>query len=112
MEGEGRLKLIVAGLVLAAFAVGYFILAQRFQTTSPTSTPRPTPISQANIVIASPSPSASPVALGQNNQIGGGTDLPNTGVSALPKTGFPLPVGVAFTVAAMISGWFLRRYPN
>lgn len=112
MESEGRLKLIVAGLVLAAFAVGYFILAQRFQGT-PSASPSPR-IAQAspNIVIVTPSPSASPAILGQTGQLGGGRNLPKTGVSSLPNTGFPMPLAAAGAVSAMVSGWFLRRYPN
>ena len=104
MENESRLKLIVAGLVLAAFAVGYFILAQRFQGGSSRTSPRPT--TPANIVIVSPSPtaSASPTIVGQ---AGGGTD-----VSTLPRTGFPLPIAVSLASAAIVSGWFLRKYPN
>lgn len=113
MENEGRLKLIVAGLVLAAFAIGYFILAQRFQGGSSDASPRPS--SQANIVVVSPSPrvSSSPTTLGQAT--GGTSTLPGTGVSGvstLPRTGFPLPIVVSVASAAIVSGWFLRKYSN
>ena len=111
MENEGRLKLIVAGLVLAAFAVGYFILAQRFQGGSQSASPKAS--GQSNIVVVSPNPrpSESPTALSQANS--GTGNLPGTGaagVSTLPRTGFPLPIAVSVAASAAVSGWFLRKY--
>ncbi len=110
MENEGRLKLIVAGLVLAAFAIGYFILAQRFQGGTTKASPNPS--ARANIVVVSPSPmsSNSPAMLSQ----AGGSTLPSTGraVSTLPRTGFPLPLAISAASVAMASGWILRKYSN
>lgn len=96
MESERRLKLIVAGLVLAAFAVGYFFLAQRF--TKPTSQPTPRPSSSAGITILTPAPEAN--------------SLPGSGVSSLPNTGFPGVVLLSGASSFAALGWYLRKYPR
>ncbi len=104
MESDGKLKLIIVGLVLAAFAIGYFVIAQRVQK-SQTTTPvdvveqKPTPVPVSSSL---PSPIPTPVA-GQGNL---------KGVNSLPNTGFPLPLAGVFATSAVVSGWFLRRFPH
>ncbi len=63
MEGDSRLKLFIAGLILAAFAIGYFIIAGRFQgqkVVIPKSSPSAV---VENSPTPSPIPSASPSGL-------------------------------------------------
>lgn len=100
MESDGRLKLIIVGLVLAAFAIGYFVIAQGVQKSKNSSDT--VQVSSAPLPVSSPSPTPSTVP-GQNNL---------EEVPTLPKTGFPLPLVGAFATSAIISGWFLRRFPK
>ena len=137
MDSTSRVKLIIIGLVLAAIVVGYFILAQRFQTnrTSPAQVKTADQSAQAAVqptsrtVISVPSPSAtavststarpgavaqvpgslgvSPSPAAQANQGNSGGDL-----ASLPRTGVPGALVAVLAVSAVVSGWFLRRYPQ
>lgn len=104
MEGDGKFKLIIAGLILAAFAVGYFILSQKVKINpgKPNSSGDPV-VSK----LATPSPKASSTP---ENVISNGGKLPNTGISSLPSTGFPLPLALPLVTSVMLSGWYLRKY--
>lgn len=108
MENEGRIKLIIAGLVLAAFAIAYFILAQKYQP-SKNETVSPPPIQSMDNAapIASPGPLAQESPAPSDNISGGLGE-----VQTLPNTGFPAPLLVSFATSAMIAGYFLRRFPN
>ncbi len=105
MEADGKLKLIIVGLFLAAFVIGYFIIAQRMQKVK---TPPVTGIVQQATPSPAPQPTATLAPTPLNQQKNGNV----TGVSSLPKTGFPLPLAGVFATSAVISGWFLRRFPN
>lgn len=101
MDGDNRLKLIVAGLFLAAIAVGYLIFSQRFTSPSQT-TSRP-------VVQASPTPASTPIPSPSPTTKG---SLPNTGISSLPATGYPAGLIAIFSLSAALGGFFLRRYPH
>ncbi len=105
MEADGKLKLIIVGLFLAAFVIGYFIIAQRMQKVQ---TPPVIGIVQQATPAPSPQPPETPVPNQLNPQKNGHIK----GVSSLPKTGFPIPLAGIFATSAVISGWFLRRFPN
>ena len=106
METSPWLKLITVGLVLAALAVGYFLLSGKLSSNSNTKTSvlgqnvqtTPTPVA-----VASPSPASAYQRIANRTQ---------GGVSTLPKTGFPVGLAVVFSASAMISGWSLRKFPH
>lgn len=123
LEGDNRLKLIIAGLVLAAVAVVYLIFSQRFSANYqnkgetgnvPVAQMQPTVTPTPSVVTPTPSPTPTPPPTG--GSVGpttkGGQPLPNTGVSSLPATGFPAGLTVVFSVSATTIGWFLRKYPR
>lgn len=111
MEDPRWLKVITVGLILAALAVGYFLLTGRFNGTTPTN--RTESNSNSQQVVASPlpspqaivqaSPTPTPAVSGVNNQ---------TGAQTLPNTGNPLALVVIFSISAATTGFFLRKYPN
>ena len=108
MENEGRIKLIIAGLVLAAFAIAYFILAQKYQPSkNQTVSPPPIQTMDSTTPVASPGPLAQESPTPSGN-ISGGLG----GVETLPNTGFPAPLIVSFATSAMIAGYFLRKFPD
>ena len=109
MDDPRWLRLITIGLVLAALAVGYFLLTGRLSSNNATKTQ-----SQVNRVVSSPSS-----VLGQNAQP---SPSPTSAyerivnrtkgeVQTLPKTGFPIGLAAVFSISAIISGWSLRKYP-
>ncbi len=105
MEDNRWLRLIIAGLILAAIAVGYLILTNRFNTAP--KTPQQTrPVQQAS---PTPSPTPSPSTLGTSTS----TDSANlSGATTLPNTGFPAGLAAIFSLSALVSGYFLRKYPK
>ena len=121
MDDPRWLRLITIGLVLAAMAVGYFLISGRFSANS--STRQQT---QVNKAVSSPAPTIIPVAtpsssslsLVQNSQGNSGSaynrivSRTQGGVQVLPRTGFPIVLVGIFSMAAMISGWGLRKFPN
>lgn len=138
MEDPRWLRLITIGLVLAALAVGYFLLSGRFspkpanRTAAPvvsmtppggTSAPSVTGVlgqnnqagsRSAGVVSVSPSPSPASaynriVSRTQTTQTQG---TQTKGGQTLPKTGFPIELATVLSLSALISGWGLRRFPN
>lgn len=129
MEDPRWLKLITIGLVLAALAVGYFLISGRFASNSIKKIPAST-----NQTVSSASPSAStPTILGQTTQtssktISSVTPSPSpitafnrivnrnqnevSTIQELPKTGFPVGLVAMLSISAIISGWGLRKYPH
>lgn len=117
LDGDNRIRLIIAGLVLAAIAVGYMIFSQRFSADNNTQvannsdrpvtqiTPTPTPTYTVTPTVTPPSESSSVPSTTKGG-------LPNTGISSLPRTGFPVGLVVIFSASAAIAGYFLRKYPN
>lgn len=103
MEDPRWLRVITVGLVLAALAVGYFLLTGRF--TSDNTKKAQTQISQASptptIPVLEPSPSIPPaMAAARENK------------TTLPKTGYPQALLAVISIGVMISGLGLRRFPH
>ena len=122
MEDTRWLRLVTIGLVLAAMAVGYFLLAQRFngnktqvadtKTEVVVATPTPTPS-----VLPTPLPSASVLGIGVTAAGGlttkGGLSVTTKGgVQSLPATGFPAVLLVWFAAGAIAAGYGLRKFPK
>ncbi len=123
MQDSGWLRLVTVGLILAALAIGYFLLGGKFISGNTSQK-----VSQTNKTMASASPSAIPAAavLGPNVQT-----VPNSSpktasisvdekatsrnqnqVKILPKTGFPEVMVGIFSIGIMITGLGLRRFPH
>lgn len=116
MDGDNRLKLIIAGLFLAAIAVGYLIFSQRFTSPS-TQTANNRSVVQASptpVSTLAPTDSLSPSSDTLRQSTPGTTKggLPATGISALPATGAPAGLLAIFSLSAALGGYFLRRYPH
>lgn len=110
MEDPRWLRLVTVGLVLAALAVGYFLLTGRF-TSNNQSKPSPTPIpavsetttpTPSSVGVGS-SPSATPSAVASD---------PRMNVTTLPATGYQLIILGMISAGVMISGLGLRKYPH
>lgn len=110
MDDPRWLRLITIGLVLAAVAVGYFLLSGRL-SSNVTKSPSPAPSVLGQDVQTSPTPvsSPAPTPLSAYNSIANRTQ---NQTQALPRTGFPLGLAVAFSVSAVTIGWSLRKYPH
>ncbi|MCL4365699.1 hypothetical protein M1437_00545 [Patescibacteria group bacterium] len=127
MEDPRWLRLITIGLVLAAVAVGYFLLTGRLSSNVAKNK------AQVNIATASATPavvvtSPSPSVLGQATQVSPNVAPTSTPASAysrivsrtqgvqtgqtLPRTGFPIELAVVFSISTIISGWGLSRFPK
>lgn len=114
MDDPRWLRIITIGLVLAAMAVGYFLIAGRFSGNKSTQTQA---LKQAQPVYATPSPTYSPTPLPSPSPqaLGSATESDSQtkgGIQTLPKTGFPIVLIGVFSAAAIVSGWSLRKFPN
>ncbi len=118
MDDPKWLRFLTIGLVLAAVAVGYFLLTGRLASNSTTKT---TPQSTGNVGIGV---TARPSVLGQNAQATP-TPTPTSAsaysqivnrnqqnVQTLPATGFPVELAAVISVSVMLTGWGLRRFPH
>lgn len=104
MEDGRWLRMITAGLIIAAIVVSFFLLTGRFNGGQRNQVAR---ISPSPTLEPLPSPSPTDGSLGVATD--SGTLQPG---QSLPKTGLPLVLLGAFSVAAVISGYFLRKYPE
>lgn len=104
MEDGRWLRMITAGLIIAAIVVSFFLLTGRFNGGQRSQVAR---VSPSPTIESLPTPSPSPDSLGLATD--SGTLQPG---QTLPKTGLPLVLLGAFSVAAVISGYFLRKYPE
>ncbi|MBI2018419.1 hypothetical protein HYS96_01805 [Candidatus Daviesbacteria bacterium] len=113
MEDPRWLRLITIGLVLAALAVGYFLLTGRLSPNSTTRTQ-----TQVNKAVESPTPNAvpgvtppsspTPTPASAYSRI---VERTQDGVKSLPKTGFPQALLTVISIGVMISGLGLRKFP-
>lgn len=118
MDDPRWLRLITIGLVLAAMAGGYFLIAGKFstnrtgkpqtqvtkvveQTTQPTSQPQVLGQDASPVPVASPQSAYSRIV----NRTQGG-------VQTLPKTGFPVGLLGVISILAIIAGLGLRKFPD
>lgn len=102
MDDPRWLRLVTIGLVLAAIAVGYFLVTSKI----PASTSSPKILGQD----ASPIPVASPGSKSAYSRIAERTT--KGGVQTLPNTGFPIGLLGVFSAGVMIAGWGLRKFPH
>lgn len=121
MDDPRWLRLITIGLVLAALAIGYFLLTGRLTSnttktssqvskailsSSPAVTPSPASVPVATstpAIIPTSSPASAYEAISNRTQ-----ETPQT----LPKTGFPVGLVTALSVSIIIAGWGLHRFPH
>ncbi|KKQ78920.1 hypothetical protein A3H18_05665 [Candidatus Daviesbacteria bacterium RIFCSPLOWO2_12_FULL_38_10] len=110
MESSPWLKLITIGLVLAALAVGYFLISGRFASNKTTKAPSSAEqqiegVSQTapQTVEPLPSPSNAYTRIVERNK---------SQVQVLPKTGSPAILISIISLSAIISGWGLRKFPQ
>lgn len=98
--------MITVGLVLAALAVGYFLLTGRFtsdntkkvQTQVSQASPTPTPTVTPVLDVSPTTPPA--MAAARKNK------------TTLPKTGYPQALLAVISIGVMVSGLGLRRFPH
>lgn len=114
MEDPRWLRLVVIGLVLAAVAVGYFLLSGRFflnNIAKINPTPSPTVLGQsisptpAPTFISTPTPAAGSAYDRVVNRVQSGTQT-------LPRTGSPAVAAAIFSASVIIIGWGLRKFPR
>jgi hypothetical protein len=105
MDDTTRLKLILAGLFIAAAALIFFIFARARVDNHITRSPSP---SIGTIIQASPSVMATPLPSNQLPPAANRAVQQNT--SNLPSTGFPEVGAVLFSLAAIGTGWKLRKF--
>lgn len=108
MEDPRWLRLITVGLVLAALAVGYFLLTGRLSSNSATRV-QPTPIPSVLGRDVQTTPTSSPTSASAYTRIANRTQ---GSVQTLPKTAFPTGLAVVFSISAIIFGWGLKKFPN
>lgn len=137
MESPNWLRLVTVGLVLAAMAVGYFLLSNRFvsnksenqentQMVEETNTPSPDPVnvivqgSPTSSVSATSQPTSSPRAVASPSP---STSTPPAysaladrsskgGVQTLPATGSELLLIGIISLSAIATGLGLRKFPH
>lgn len=109
MEDGKWLRLVTIGLVLAAIAVGYFLIAQRF-----TGTKTKVSESKSEMVATVPTPSVLGTDTGQDTKSAYQRIAERTrnGTQALPATGFPAVLIGILAASAAIAGFGLRKFPH
>lgn len=108
MDDPRWLRFIMIGLVLAALAVGYFLLTGKLSTSKITKESPPPSVLGQNAQ-TTPAPAASPSPASAYSRI---VNRTQGGVQVLPNTGFPIGLAVVFSISAIISGWGLRKFPH
>src|SRR5258708_3956019 len=123
MDDPKSLRIVAVGLILAALAVGYFLLTGGFAVTK--SKKAQTQNTQIAGVVSSPTPSSyGTVTPNPTTQAQDATSSASAysrilsrnqaqgNVQTLPATGFPAGLAVVFSIGTIVSGWSLRKYPN
>ena len=121
MDDPRWLRLITIGLVLAALAVGYFLLAGGF-SVGKSKIAQTSGTQQINKLQQSPLPKPNTIPLpatasasDHQNASSAYTRIVNrtqATTQTLPKTGFPIGLAVIFSASAVVSGLGLRKFPN
>ncbi len=120
MDDSKWLRIIIVGLVLAALAIGYYLLSGVFSlgktnkpqtkvNTTLQNSPAPNTSSNPSIV-----PSASPAAASLSPQSAYQriVERNQSQVQALPKTGLPAGFLGLLSLSIMVTGLGLRKFPN
>lgn len=123
MDDPRFLRVILFGLVLTALVVGYLIFSGKFlkpqvpvkQNVSQTQSATPAPSASSNSIVLGTS--ASPVKKTETKVATGSaySRLLNRApgdITTLPKTGLPTVLIGAGFLSAIVSGWFLRKFPE
>lgn len=116
MEDPRWLRLVTVGLVLAALAVGYFLLTGRFNTANQAKPANrgisvsPSPVSQA-IPTGSPEATGGPGSVNPSPTPAATPDS-RRNLTILPATGYMQAILGLIAAGVMISGWGLRKYPD
>lgn len=96
MQDTTRITLILLGLFLVSMALAFIVFSVFKEFRGTTSVINKSPVEET---IVKPSPTPSPVP-------------PPFSPQTLPKTGFPMPLVGIFATSFIISGYFLRKFPN
>lgn len=115
MDDPRWLRLVTIGLVVAAIAVGYFLIAGKFSANKSTKI-------QTQTVQQTPQPTSLPTVLGQDTKSSSNTQPDSAynrivqrtqgNVQNLPKTGFPVGLLGVFSLSAIIVGFGLSKFPH
>lgn len=117
MDDPRWIRLVTIGLILAAVAVGYFLISGRLFTNSSvqtqpqevsvveSSTPSPSVMGENTASSASPSPAA-------QSAFNTAAQRAQGSAQTLPNTGFQLGLIATLAASAAIAGWGLRRFPH
>lgn len=133
MDDPKWLRLVTVGLVLAALAVGYFLLTGRMTSNSTPKTSNQISKASPSATVA-PAASQTPAVLGQNNRVSPSPAVVVVSPSpsplsafdtianrtkggqivqkSLPNTGFSTGLIAALSASAVIVGWGLHRFPH
>ncbi len=113
MDDPRSLKIVTVGLILAALAVGYFLLTGGFSVKKPKKVQ--TQNTQQIAGVTTPSPTATlepqPTAT-PSSAYSRIVERTQANVQTLPATGFSAGLAIVFSAGAIISGWSLRKYPH
>lgn len=110
MESSPWLRLITIGLVLAALAVGYFLISGRFASDRSAKPQTQEEQQVEGVTQASPQATTEPgVSPNAYSRI---VDRNKSAVATLPQTGSPLLLIGIVSLSAIISGWGLKKFPN
>ncbi len=105
MDLDIKVKLIIAGLLIVSLAVVYLIFSQRIASDK-----QQTVVENPPVVQTTPTPVPSTATTyRQSPQIVGKS---STGNQNLPKTAFPSYFLGVFALSAVVSGFFLRKFPQ
>lgn len=120
MDDPRWLRIIIVGLVLAALAIGYYLISGAFSLKSNKpqtqtniiveATPAPKVANNPNTIPSAPpsySPSSTPQSAYQKI-----VERNQAQVQTLPKTGLPLGFLGILSISIMITGLGLRKFPN
>lgn len=122
MDDPKWLRIIIVGLVLAALAIGYYLLSGAFSlgksnksqtkvNTTMQNSPAPNVAGNNPSVIPSASPDTIPSSAPQSayQRI---VERNQTQVQALPKTGLPTGFLGLLSISIMVTGLGLRKFPH
>lgn len=112
MDDPKWLRIIIVGLVLAALAIGYYLLSGAFSLgkskkpqTQTNTTVQTTPVIPSASPATTPSsaPKSAYQAIVERNQ---------SQVQALPRTGLPAGFLGLLSISIMVTGLGLRKFPH
>lgn len=114
MESSPWLKLITVGLVLAALAVGYFLLSGKLMSNNTVKPQQQTEATSSALVFGE-STKESPKPSVKQSQVSAYDTIANrkqSQIRELPKTGSQEILAGFFSIGIMVTGWSLRKFPH